>query len=71
MTADFVKIKELWINDLKIDIFRNPNGEYYTSSKYKDSNEEAKVEYYKDFDSIYYVFSDDVSEEELKAEIEI
>jgi len=43
MTADFVKIKEFWINDLKIDIFRNPNGEYYTSSKYKDSDEEAKV----------------------------
>lgn len=71
MTAGFGKIKEFWIDDLKIDIFRNPNGEYFTSSNYKDSDEEAKEEYYKDFDAIYYVYSDDVSEEELKAKIEI
>jgi hypothetical protein len=62
---EFLKVKEFRIDNQYFELFRNKDGQYITVISTVDTNDKS-AQFYNDFDMLYSVFSDELSEDELK-----
>lgn len=66
ITNEFTKIKEFRIDNQNFELFKNADDQYLTVINELDSKEKS-AQFYENFEHLFSVFSDELTEDELKA----
>lgn len=66
ITNEFTKIKEFRIDNQNFELFKNADDQYLTVINELDSKEKSS-QFYENFEHLFSVFSDELTEDELKA----
>lgn len=61
-------VKAITIDLIEIEFFRNSKGQYKTISRFTDCEDKPKIDFYANFEDLYYIFSDYIDNQEMKFE---